>query len=341
MTEDRSSPRLTAAANGPRRPVSDAAVRAPTKMSDLPGLTRDYCAGLTSNQRHIINNGLFHMKLSLEADLGEGAGLDEGGRRKLERDIEKVRTAIVEVNYGLVKNYSGKFKRDGTGTRMNVFAEDYEAAGTAGMLKAIESFDPSKGVFSDWAYKQTKREVLNTVRKTEFPHLTNAEFESRPLVRDTQQQLREDLGREPTPEEIAERCGLREVQVQRIVHMPASVSLSDSIGGASGEAAERGDFLATATTDIESEIQIREMLSTVMDKGLRYLSELEQEVLIRRYGLNGHGRSNLTDIGRELNNISREAVRQLEKKALSKLQHPVVLRRLWGVGLGHGSHDVD
>lgn len=306
-------------------------------MSDLPRLTREYCGGLNSGQRHILNDGLFRMKIRLEAEMAaEGDGLSDGDRRKLERDIEKIRTAIVEVNYGLVKEYSGKFKRDGTGTRLNVFAEDYEAAGTAGMLKSIESFDPDMGVFSDWAYKQIKREVLNAVRKTEFPYLTNAEFERRPEVKERQQELRELLEREPTAEELADACEMRVNQIERIIHMPTSVSLSDNVGGFSGDPAERGDFLAVPQTDIESETLVREMLATLMDKGLRYLSEIEQEVLIRRYGLDGHSKRNLTDIGNELNQISREAVRQLERKAIAKLQHPVVLRRLWGVNLGHG-----
>lgn len=319
---------------GPRRPRPDDSIKTPVEYADLPTWTRERCTSLSTNQKHLLNDGLFRLRRRIEADLARKR-LPEGRRRRLERELDTVGAVIVDVNYGLVKDYAVRFSKDGTGVRQNAFAADYEAAGEVGLIRAMNSFDPDKGVFGDWAYKYIKREVLEQVRRTEFPALTNADFERRPTVKSAHQHLKELHGKDPDLDAVAEETGLSRQHVESILRMPVSVSLQDNIGSIldSDDGMERGDLVSVTDSDIGTEMTAREILQRLMENGLSKLSVDEQVVLIQRLGLDGDPPKNLSVVGQSLDPVrSRETVRQMERRAIAKLQHPVVMREVMGLG---------
>lgn len=272
------------------------------------------------------NDVLFHCRNEIRAELAELEAVDEdpvSARRvrALKRRLDDVTGEIVSRNLGLVRSYTRRFK----GLAPASDREEFEAAGILGLMRAVDSYDPSCGAFGHWAFKPIQREVLRAVRDTDHANLTHSDFEKRPAILRAYRQLQGlDESYTPSDQEVAAVACVTVAQVRRVLAPAQIESMHQPIGEEGGELADR---IPSGDAGVEARVVARVTLSALETVGLRALDARELYVIVRRFGLDGEPPEKLSEIGDALS-LSREAVRQLEAKALAKLQHPLVLRKL-------------
>jgi RNA polymerase sigma factor (sigma-70 family) len=267
-------------------------------------------------------NELLALIASMEAKRRRSRSAEDELRRA-RFQLDTVTNDIVSFNYGLVLNYTRKF----TSTTSKDDSADFEAAGVVGLMRAVKSYDAKWGTkFSTWAYKPIQREILKAVRDADFKQLNPGDFEKRPEILRAVKALQK--GNEefiPTFEAVAAEAGATLDAVKRILNAPVIESLSAPMGE-DGDSSLT-DLIEDPSAGVEDTALARQEILDLEQFGLSCLDERELFVIGRRFGLDGEPPQRLSAIGTLLG-LSREAVRQVEAKALSKLLHPVTRRRL-------------
>ena len=142
----------------------------------------------------------------------------------------------------------------------------------------------------------------------------------------TQRQMHQELEREPTMDELAERCGMAPDRIREILRMSLDLLSLDAPVGEEDDS-NLADFIQDLTADAPADIATKRMLTVAVEEALGELSEREQEIVRMRFGLDDGQARTLEDVGKYFN-VTRERIRQIEAKTLAKLRHPMRSQRL-------------
>ena len=245
--------------------------------------------------------------------------------KALQLDVDRgsdAKKRLAEANLRLVVSIAKRYVGRG------MLFLDLIQEGNLGLIKAVEKFDYRKGykfsTYATWWIRQAiTRAIADQARTIRIPvHMVET---INKLIR-VSRQLLQELGREPTPEEIAEEMKMPVERVREILKISQEpVSLETPIG--EEEDSHLGDFIKDDNVPVPADAATFTLLKEQLEEVLGTLTEREQKVLTLRFGLEDGRARTLEEVGKEFN-VTRERIRQIEAKALSKLRHPSRSRKL-------------
>lgn len=309
-------------------------------------ITSSKLGGIKSDDFYMMDTGDSSREAELDTDVPKGVAVEdpvrlylrEIGRIKLLSTSEEIELArkiiqggtpgaiakrkLVQANLRLVVSIAKRY----VGRGMQFL--DLIQEGNLGLIKAVEKYDYRKGfkfsTYATWWIRQAiTRAIADQARTIRIPvHMVET---INKLVR-VQRQLLQELGREPSPEEIADNMDIpveRVREIQKISQEP--VSLETPIG--EEEDSHLGDFIQDDNVPVPAEAAASTLLKEQLVEVLGTLTEREQKVLRLRFGMDDGRARTLEEVGKEFN-VTRERIRQIEAKALRKLRHPSRSRKL-------------
>ena len=245
--------------------------------------------------------------------------------KTLQRDVDKgadAKKRLAEANLRLVVSIAKRYVGRG------MLFLDLIQEGNLGLIKAVEKFDYKKGykfsTYATWWIRQAiTRAIADQARTIRIPvHMVET---INKLIR-VSRQLLQELGREPSPEEIAKEINMPVERVREILKISQEpVSLETPIG--EEEDSHLGDFIKDDNVPVPADAAAFTLLKEQLEEVLGTLTEREQKVLTLRFGLEDGRARTLEEVGKEFN-VTRERIRQIEAKALRKLRHPSRSRKL-------------
>ena len=280
------------------------------KNMEAGAVAKEKIAILKSREENATEEELAEIKeeiKNLQKDLDAG---DEAKKRLAEANLRLV--------VSIAKRYVGR----------GMLFLDLIQEGNLGLIKAVEKFDYRKGykfsTYATWWIRQAiTRAIADQARTIRIPvHMVET---INKLIRESRQLLQE-LGREPLPEEIAERMGISVERVREILKISQEpVSLETPIG--EEEDSHLGDFIQDQNVPVPAEAAASNLLRDQLNEVLDTLTEREQKVLRLRFGMDDGRARTLEEVGKEFQ-VTRERIRQIEAKALRRLRHPSKSRKL-------------
>jgi RNA polymerase primary sigma factor len=262
--------------------------------------------------------------VKLDAAL-EGPAIDDVEQRRLLRLVhngQRAKSELIQANLRLVVSIAKRY----SGRGMQFL--DLIQEGNLGLMRAVDKFDHTKGfkfsTYATWWIRQAiTRSIADQARTIRIPvHMV----ESMNRVLRMQRQMHQELEREPTLDELADRCGLAPEKIREILRISQDPLSLDSPVGEEDDS-NLADFIEDLSVDAPADMATKRMLTQAVEEALGELTEREQEIVRMRFGLDDGQARTLEDVGREFG-VTRERIRQIEAKTLAKLRHPMRSQRL-------------